>query len=553
MHYVQNIVNNSPVRVLIVIALGSFFVFVALMNREIGVYDEGIVLTGALRTLAGDIPHRDYYSVYGPGQNYIVAAIFQIFGKDIMAARIYSLLVNVAIVSCAFLLTFRRISWISVALLLTLVLFLLSGWQAYLYPIYPVILLSLVSSIFLIPRSDKDMSLIGVALAGAFTGIAALFRYDGGFFILIGHFLAIVVISARLAQGEVSKNIFIKCLVYALASAFVFFPFAISYLSVASFLDFYHDIFDYSLKYYGSMRGLPFPRLTDIFQRPLDLAVYYPLIVLFIASIEVFGSRPWPGSSSVDRERFPLIVVMMTLSIALYLKGIVRVSPIHMMMSSIPASVLLAAVVDRIATRGHKRLAIVLTCIAALAPSLGAARELKLNIENTNRSLIGWLANPAPLERSCTTLENLSPVLIPAKYQAVANFVKDHSKASERIFVGLQRHDKIFINSVFLYYLTDRQPGTHWHHFDPGLQTREDVQRLMIADLEKNSVRWVIRESSFDSIVEPNGSAESSGVHLLDNYLLENFRPVARMDTVEVWLLNSWPAPVTKTKMRCIT
>ena len=58
-------------------ALGGILVFVASFlftaiqtNRELNVYDEGLVLTGAIRVAAGAIGHRDFYTPYGPGQFY---------------------------------------------------------------------------------------------------------------------------------------------------------------------------------------------------------------------------------------------------------------------------------------------------------------------------------------------------------------------------------------------------------------------------------------------------------------------------------------------------
>ena len=53
-----------------------------LMARSIVVYDEGIVLTGAMRVLAGDVIHRDFYANYGPGQFYALAGLFQVFGQS---------------------------------------------------------------------------------------------------------------------------------------------------------------------------------------------------------------------------------------------------------------------------------------------------------------------------------------------------------------------------------------------------------------------------------------------------------------------------------------
>ena len=49
-------------------------------------------------------------------------------------------------------------------------------------------------------------------------------------------------------------------------------------------------------------------------------------------------------------------------------------------------------------------------------------------------------------------------------------------------------------------------------------------------------MRWVVRDGSFDEVNEPNGSAQSSGITLLDRYLDTNYRPVASSGKVAIWL-----------------
>lgn len=50
--------------------------------------DEGIVLQGAERVLAGQIPYRDFFSFYTPGSFYLVAALFRFFGDSFLVARL---------------------------------------------------------------------------------------------------------------------------------------------------------------------------------------------------------------------------------------------------------------------------------------------------------------------------------------------------------------------------------------------------------------------------------------------------------------------------------
>lgn len=49
--------------------------------------DEGIVLQGAQRIVAGQVPYRDFFSFYTPGSYYAIALVFRVFGSSLAAAR----------------------------------------------------------------------------------------------------------------------------------------------------------------------------------------------------------------------------------------------------------------------------------------------------------------------------------------------------------------------------------------------------------------------------------------------------------------------------------
>lgn len=50
------------------LALASALYDVIGVTRGINVYDEGLAVVGATRVLAGEIPYRDLWTLYGPGQ-----------------------------------------------------------------------------------------------------------------------------------------------------------------------------------------------------------------------------------------------------------------------------------------------------------------------------------------------------------------------------------------------------------------------------------------------------------------------------------------------------
>src|SRR5258708_1161685 len=70
--------------------------------------DEGIVLRGAERILAGQLPYRDFFTFYTPGSFYLVASLFRIFGDSFAVARV-SLAVAGALCSVITYLLARRV------------------------------------------------------------------------------------------------------------------------------------------------------------------------------------------------------------------------------------------------------------------------------------------------------------------------------------------------------------------------------------------------------------------------------------------------------------
>jgi hypothetical protein len=276
------------------------------------------------------------------------------------------------------------------------------------------------------------------------------------------------------------------------------------------------------------------------------------VVVAFFELIRLYLSRAGSTAlrSSIDGVIANLIVFGSTVAM-LFLKGVVRVSALHMLLAIIPALVIFAILVHLWWQRRNVgRLAAAFAVFLVLSPAAAAAfRDLRASYRIEDRSIAGWLARRAGLisvpanPDTCDSGPASGIAKLGPDYSRVANYLAAHTRPDERILAALDRHDKIFINPVALYFAAGRLPGTHWQQFDPGLQTRADIQAEMIGDLKRNHVRWVVRDASFDEINEPNGSAKSSGVTLLDQYLDANYRPVAASGKVAIWLANG-EAPV---------
>src|SRR5437762_1859065 len=105
-----------PERILLVLIFASCFAYLCIFRHYSTLEpDEGIVLQGAERILARQIPYRDFFSFYTPGSFYLLAALFRVFGDTFAVARI-SLAVVGAIGSVVTYVLARRVCSRGVAL-----------------------------------------------------------------------------------------------------------------------------------------------------------------------------------------------------------------------------------------------------------------------------------------------------------------------------------------------------------------------------------------------------------------------------------------------------
>ena len=76
---------------------------IATMSRNVRPYDEGLILFGSARVQSGDIPYRDFYANYGPGQFYGLATLFKVFGPSVLVERLWDLLIRACTVLVVYL------------------------------------------------------------------------------------------------------------------------------------------------------------------------------------------------------------------------------------------------------------------------------------------------------------------------------------------------------------------------------------------------------------------------------------------------------------------
>lgn len=109
-----------------------------------------------------------------------------------------------------------------------------------------------------------------------------------------------------------------------------------------------------------------------------------------------------------------------------------------------------------------------------------------------------------------------------ANMQQAVKFIQENVPENEKIFVANSRHDKSDISDVMFYFLSERDSATRYFVLKSGLVTNEFVQSRIVKDLIRQNVKYIVVWHG-DKEAE---KMESSGVHILDNFIQENYKLV---------------------------
>jgi hypothetical protein len=320
---------------------------------------------------------------------------------------------------------------------------------------------------------------------------------------------------------------------------------ALYYFSVAPLASILHDIVLYPSKYYQRSRNIPFP---GIHLKGLEnLGIYLPIAIAGVSLYALAERRlrtdgiATSGVESPREERKwrSFLVTFGLLLLVMYLKGLVRVSPVQMYLAIVP-SLLLIAVLFQHQSAFPRAVRIAISCLMGLSlvPAAWSALH-EIRLEYLQHSfLFTRTASPTMETNWCKTPNPLTTAIcfLPEDDRIHAiEFISSHTQPGQPLYSGLSHHDRVFANDNLIYFATQRLPATRWSHFDPDLQNRYDIQTQMVHELEQNPPPYIVLDSEFDLVREPNDSSVSSGVTLLDNYIHDKYQHNETFGTLSIW------------------
>lgn len=530
----------------LVFVISYIFLFLGMMRRP-AMYDEGIVLTGAMRVAAGQIPHRDFYFIYGPAEIYVLAGLFKVFGPSVLAERLFDLFIKALMVTTVFAIVASYCRK-SVAVFISVVTILwLFGLNEFGLAVTPVSVLNLISSVLILPVFAGRSSPKLMMAAGAVAGAASLFRYDTGVALLGIHACVIAIAVCLFPKAATNRLRIFGSIFWPYLAGFGLLTIVplLYYLSLAPLGPIMRDIIVFPSKYYPRARNLPFPGITlKSFE---NVGIYVPLAIaaMTLYALVRHRTRPTAPGSPEEQKRQGFLIMFGLMLVVMYLKGIVRVAPIQMYLAIVPSLLLIAVLFEyRAAFPRPARVSINCLMLLSLLPATWSTLHV-IRIESLYHLSVAQRIFHFPQATTpglqADWCETINPVtrgfcFLPEddRIQAI-EFIRSHTRPGQTLYSGLRRHDIVFANDNLIYFATQRLPATRWSHFDPDLQNRYDIQKQMVHELQQNAPPYLVLDSEFELVREPNESSKSSGVTLLDTYIRNQYRPSTQFDVLSIW------------------
>jgi hypothetical protein len=458
-------------------------------------HDEGLVLQAGARISEGQLPYRDFYANYGPGQYFVAGGLDVIFGPSLLSWRILRVALDATVGVLAYTLC-RRDTPLGLALAAWLAVATAMAFPSLPSP-NPAALALGLGALLLADRHPAG--------AGALAGLAVVFRVDAGVAAVAGAILAAAASGGRRAALRVS-------LVAGVTAAALLAPVV---------LDAPREFWDQTLGFAlheQRLQRLPLPGAWKGSLEPNKIVDhYFPYILLGGAFAAV---------AIALRVRLPL---RLWAPVPLILVGVayllVRTDEYHYIALAAVLPILLAT--DATWALAQRR-------VIAVGTASGFLALLALHFLDEKRI---QTLSPPPLSRLDVDVADgvKAETADAAAIAGLVRYVRARVPPGKPVFVANPRYDRVKVGDPLLYVLLNRPNPTRYDVMQPGVVTTAPVQREMARDLDRARpaliVKWL---APVASEAEPNGAGKSSGVHVLDRYLARTYVPVRRFGDYQV-------------------
>jgi hypothetical protein len=483
----------------------------ALLHAPGAAMEEGFMLVFPDRVLHGAIPNKDFLYLYGPGSLWALAAVYKVFGTNLVVERLAGLTQLVGLAVGAGMLTRWWGRSVAIAAVVLNVMFVMPSLQLIAIPWTGGVALALGALVALL-QARHDAGGRWALVGGVLAGFAMLFRIDIGLALALGGTAALwglarpIIKRAVIGTGIGLAPYLVHLATAGLATVWrgtLIDP--MIHLRAARHLPVPPDpgrLVGVARVIAAVDRSWPLPRLTPAQQ----LFVWFVLLAFLAVALVAFGIWRVRRDPSAFRPRVLLAGALFGLG--MFPQAVQRADSAHLAWVSGTVVVLLpAALADAITlVRPGWRMSRVgigagvgvVVAVSLLFPTYTARRyvsavqdsvRLPTTIDITNEGRTWYVGDDPGLARS-----------IDALLRAVERDVQPGS----RVIVGNTDMRRVPYNDTFLYYLLPRYvPGTASMEFEPGLTNRRGTTltgEMERADAFIASDRWLSWDEPNDAM-----------------------------------------------------
>jgi hypothetical protein len=483
-------------------------------------FDEGITLTCVEILSRGGNPYKDFVTPFGPAQLYILAFLFKVFGANIVAARLYILLIHAIVCTATFYGAYRLSGEKGIAYFIWLVG--LSCFAPRMGPvatsIWPAMGFSAISAVFFVFYIDRR-SARDLVIAGLFAGLTFLSRFEFGLFVAASE-LVIILSSGPIRNA---RRAFLYAASFAiLPGVFLFYIFRVN--AIGDFLNSAAIPYSSILRFGHSKFPPPCldPRL--IFYRSLFFITvnqhYIPVIAYaasIIAAVYLYARR------KIEAEKLLIAIFLSLVGTLMFSYIYYGADATHTMPAIFPA-LMLSGLVLKIGMKRDDVLGWYFRLFMKTAATLLLLLLVLLTIKNTDKYIKNAFVKP--LKRDIVLVDTgRGKIYVPKSeaedLRAILEFIKSNTVSDERIFIGFDSHKELLHGGEpILYFLSGRQPAARYFFMMPGVSNRSSTQEEIVSSLKDTKSVFLTSQGKI-MVDMPCAGVEISGI--LDNYIRDSY------------------------------
>ena len=271
---------------------------------------------------------------------------------------------------------------------------------------------------------------------------------------------------------------------------------------------------------YSGYRWLPYPTILNIRTIPFYLV---PIILVYALVLSLLSIR-----KEIINKKVLSIFTLSCIGIVLLNHARTRSDLIHLVPATIVCALLVPLLFENIEKnklRNYKKIGVYPALFALiLYYTVNSANFIKDRMDDCNSSLFN--KNKEDNRISCVKISN--------DIRNVIKYIRQNTKKDDVLFVGVTNHDKFVINDVIIYFLSNRNYATKFHHFEPGITNSILNQNYIVNELKSRPAQLIVLASRERR--EPNLSLVDKKIDIIDSFIHSNYKFATRYGIYEIWL-----------------